>query len=336
MLIKPDVRDEKISACLQANYGLRIVHLAFLPLGGDLSTAVYRASADDETPYFCKLKRGVFDETSVELPTYLSEQGITQIIPPLTTKTGQLRAELDEFKLILYSFIEGKNGYEVELSAHQWAEFGAALQRLHTTVVPLALVAKIQKESFSAEWRERCRNVIKRLGETCVDPIATKTAAFLTPKRDTILGAVGRAEQLAQTVASSSTDFVLCHSDIHPGNLFINTRGILFIVDWDYPMLAPKERDLMFVGGGQGFMPYSAEREERLFYQGYGQARPDPMALAYYRFERGITDITVECERIFSSTLGDRDRAQALKILQLYFLPGCTLEMAYKADQMRT
>jgi spectinomycin phosphotransferase len=54
--------------------------------------------ADDETPYFCKLKRGIFDETSVALPNFLSEQGIGQIIPPLATKTGQLRAELDEFK----------------------------------------------------------------------------------------------------------------------------------------------------------------------------------------------------------------------------------------------
>jgi spectinomycin phosphotransferase len=106
----------------------------------------------------------------------------------------------------------------------------------------------------------------------------------------------------------------------------------LFIVDWDYPMLAPKERDLMFIGGGQGFMPYIAEQEELLFYQGYGQPELDRIALAYYRYERGITDISVECERILSSTLGAQDRAQALEILQLYFLPGCTIEMAFKSD----
>src|SRR5215203_3835479 len=114
MLDKPDIADEKIIACLQAEYGLRIIQIAFLPLGGDLSTAVYRAVADDETPYFCKLKFGIFDEISVELPKFLSEQGIAQIIPPLITKTGQLWAELDEFKLILYPFVDGKSGFEIE------------------------------------------------------------------------------------------------------------------------------------------------------------------------------------------------------------------------------
>ena len=48
MLDKPDFEDEKIIACLQAEYGLRIVQVAFLPLGADLSTAVYRAVADDD------------------------------------------------------------------------------------------------------------------------------------------------------------------------------------------------------------------------------------------------------------------------------------------------
>ena len=35
MLDKPDFEDEKIIACLQAEYGLRIVQVAFLPLGSE-------------------------------------------------------------------------------------------------------------------------------------------------------------------------------------------------------------------------------------------------------------------------------------------------------------
>src|SRR5262245_57595018 len=116
MLDKPDFPDEKIIACLQTGFGLGIVQLAFLPLGNDLSTAVYRAVADDDTSYFCKLKRAFFDETSVALPKFLSEQGIAQIIPPLTTNMGQLRATLDDFNLIVYPFVAGKNGFDVELT----------------------------------------------------------------------------------------------------------------------------------------------------------------------------------------------------------------------------
>src|SRR5215216_237650 len=100
MLEKPTIPDESIIACLQAEFGSPISQLAFLPLGGDLSTAVYRAVADDGTSYFCKLKRGIFDEVSVELPRFLNEQGIPQIIPPLVTNTGRLWADLDEFRII--------------------------------------------------------------------------------------------------------------------------------------------------------------------------------------------------------------------------------------------
>lgn len=337
MLDKPDFPDEKIVACLQMDYGLRIAQIAFLPLGGDLSTAVYRAVAEDETPYFCKLKRGVFDETSVALPKYLSEQGITQIIPPLVTQSGQLWAKLDEFNLILYPFVEGINGYEVELTAHQWAGFGTVLRRIHTTAVPLTIQQNIRKEDYSPEWRERCRSVIRRLDEaTLDDPLMLDMATFLQSKREMILEAIRRAEQLAASLAFRPMEFVLCHSDIHPGNLFVDAAGTPLIVDWDYPMLAPKERDLMFIGGGQGFKPYIADHEERLFYRGYGQVSIETLALAYYRYERGITDIAVESERILSHTVAWSDRAQSLEYLRFYFLPGCTLERAAASDQTRS
>jgi spectinomycin phosphotransferase len=90
MLEHPDLQDEYIIMCVQDAYGLSVVHVAFLPLGADRNTAVYRIVADDETPYFLKLRGGDFDETSVAFPKCLSDQGIEHIIAPLTTTTGQL------------------------------------------------------------------------------------------------------------------------------------------------------------------------------------------------------------------------------------------------------
>ena len=332
MLDKPDIPDEKIIACLQAEYGLRIIQIDFLPLGGDLSTAVYRAVADDETPYFCKLKFGVFDEISVELPKFLSEQGITQIIPPRVTNTGRLWANKDEFCLILYPFVEGTSGFEIELAESQWAEFSAALKRIHTTLVPSALSRKIAKENYSPESRDICRNVIERLdNETFDDTVTMGLATFLRPKRDTILDLLKHAERFANILASRLPELVVCHSDIHPGNLFIDTKGTLFIVDWDYPILAPKERDLMFIGGGQGFVGRTAQEEEKFFYRHYGHSSVNPIAMAYYRCERNLYDLSVECTRIFSSTLDDQDRARSLEIITWLFLPGSSIEMAYKS-----
>jgi spectinomycin phosphotransferase len=332
MLIKPEIEDETIIACIRQEYGLRIVQLVFLPLGGDLCTAVYRVVEEDGTPFFCKLRCADFEEISVELPQFLSGQGIAEIIPPLVTNAGHLWAELGKYKIILYPFIEGTSGFEIKLTADQWTAFGTALKRVHTISVPPAISRKIQRESFSSEWRDQCRNVIKRLDEeTFDDPITAGFAAFVQPKRETFIDLLERAERLAETLVSRTIEFVLCHTDIHPGNLFIESKGTLYIVDWDYPMLAPKERDLMFIGGGQGYKDCSEQEEEMHFYQNYGETTIDLDAMAYYRCERNIIDLCVESGRIFSSTLSDQDRAQSLEIVTWLFLPGGSIDMAYKA-----
>ena len=60
MLEKPDLNDERIATCLDNEYGLKVAHIAFLPLGADLNTAVYRVDTDDDIAYFVKLRRGDF------------------------------------------------------------------------------------------------------------------------------------------------------------------------------------------------------------------------------------------------------------------------------------
>ncbi len=334
MLEKPDLREEKIFTCLQDAYGMAVVQVTFLPLGADSNTAVYRVIAGDQTPYFLKLRKGIFDETSVTLPRFLRDQGIKQIIAPLPTKTGQLRARLDDFKVILYPFVDGRDGYEVALSAQQWHEFGEALKQIHTLDVPSTLTESIRRETYAPRWRETVKMFLGRLDEIIDDPVAAKLAAFLRLKRDEILFLVQRAETLAQSLQHQSLEFVLCHSDIHAGNILIDGNGAFYIVDWDDPILAPKERDLMFIGGAQGFISGGAQEEEQSFYRGYGQTEIDPLALPYYRYERIVVDIAVYCEELLLTAEGGEDREQSLHYLMSNFLPGGTIEMARKSDQM--
>ncbi len=311
-----------------------VVQVAFLPLGADRNTAVYRATAEDETPYFVKLRRGVFDETAVTLPKFLSDQGIGQIIAPLATQTGKLWASLDAFKLILYPFVEGHNGFEVDLSDRHWGDLGTALKRIHTAVVPPALTRRIQPETYSPQWREIVKGFLVRVeAEAFDDPVAVELAVFLKARCDEILDLVGRAERLALALRARSPEFVLCHSDIHAGNILMDANDNFYIVDWDNPILAPKERDLMFIGGGQGFAGHTAQEEETLFYRGYGQTQIDSIALAYYRYERIIQDIAAFCEQIFLTNEGGEDREQSLQYLKSNFLPNSTIEIAYQSDK---
>jgi spectinomycin phosphotransferase len=77
----------------------------------------------------------IFGETAVILPQFLHDQGIRHIITPLPTKTGQLWTRLGAFTVILYPFVDGRNGCELKLSAAQWAALSAALKKLHTLAV---------------------------------------------------------------------------------------------------------------------------------------------------------------------------------------------------------
>ena len=334
MLEKPDFPDEKIITCLRDDYGLRAAQVAFLPLGADRDTAVYRVVAVDDTPYFLKLRSGLFDDTSVSYPKFLSDQGIRQIIAPLSTKTGQLWANLAPYKVILYPYVEGKNGYEVNLSDGHWGEFGTALKRIHTAVVPPFIIDRIKRETYSPQWREIVKTFLERIeNDTFGDPIAVELAAFLRAKRDKILALVKRAERLAQVLQTQSLDSIVCHSDIHAGNILIDANNGFYIVDWDTLTLAPKERDLMYIGGGLLGSGRTPQEEETLFYRGYGQTEVDPVVLAYYRYERIIEDIAVYCEQLFLTDEGNADRQQSLQYLKSNFLPNSTIETASQTDR---
>ena len=139
MLIKPNLKDEEIIACLRDAYGLTIDKVLFLPLGADFNTAVYRVTTNNGSDYFLKLRSGEFLEASVSVPKYLVDLDIKQVIPPLATKTEQLWTSLASFKAILYPYVEGRNGVEAKLSEDQWAQFGAAIKKLHSTHIPNAL-----------------------------------------------------------------------------------------------------------------------------------------------------------------------------------------------------
>jgi spectinomycin phosphotransferase len=164
------------------------------------------------------------------------------------------------------------------------------------------------------------------------DPISAELARFLRARNDQILDLIRRAERLAQALQARSPAFVLCHSDIHAGNVLVEPGGALYIVDWDEPILAPKERDLMFIGAGLWGQWRGPQEEEALFYRGYGRTWIDPRALAYYRYARIVEDIAIYCEWIVHELESQADREQSLRYLQSNFLPDSTIEIAYASD----
>lgn len=333
MLEKPDIEDTKIITCLRDEYGLNIVQVTFLPLGADRNTAVYRAVSQDATPYFVKLRGGVFDEMTILLPQFLYNQGFRQVIAPLPTLAQKLWTDLNDFKLAVFPFVDGRNGYKVKLLDSHWVDFGRALKALHSVEVPSAFQHHIQRETYSPQWREIVRRFQAMVETTTfADPAAAELAAFLRLKHPVVSELVQRAEHLAVILQTQSLPFVLCHADIHAANILIDSHTHLYLVDWDTLTLAPKERDLMFPGGGQFGNQRSPQEEEAVFYQGYGPTPVDRNALAYYRFERIVQDIAAYCEQILLTDEGGQDRETGLRQLTGQFLPNQVIDIAFQRD----
>ena len=329
MLEKPNIADELIISCLQKEHALYNTQLEFLPLGADMGTAVYRVVTETGAAYFLKLRRG-FDEITVTVPLFLKSYGIEAIIVPFETRSKQHWADFGEYKMILYPFIAGQNGFNRELADIHRRTLGMALQEIHRAQLPLELKSLIPREAFSSNWRESLKSFQALVENKAFDdPTAAKLAAFMKSRRDEIDRLVARTEELASEIQSQPLEFVLCHTDIHGGNILIGEDDKLRIVDWDNPLLAPKERDLMFIGGGIDEI-WKSEREEGVFYEGYGKTEIDIAALAYYRYERIIEDLAVIAEQLLSTEEGGADRDQAYRWFTSNFEPGQTIEIAEK------
>lgn len=209
-----------------------------------------------------------------------------------------------------------------------------ALKQFHTADIPATITNSVQREVFSPRWHETIKLFLVRIkNETFDEPVAMELAAFLETKRDETFDLVKRTERLALALQAETPEFIMCHGDIHGWNLLIDVNNRLYMVDWDTLIIAPKERDLMFVGSGLGGNGHTLQEETALFYQGYGQTQVNQIAMAYYRYERIIEDIAVTCEQIFLSDGGGEDRIRSLEVLKSNFSPNNTIEIAYQSDK---
>lgn len=270
-MIEQHLSDQRIIDCLNTDYGIKVARLTFLPIGADINASVYKVEAHDQSSYFIKLKRGHHHDISAAIIAQLHDAGIQQIIPPIKTNHGQPIQHIDDFTLIVSPFVEGQDGFSRDLTDDQWVTLGKVMRQIHEIDVPPPIQLMIRHEDYSPKCREAVRWLYARIeSEPSTDEISSKLMTFMKNHATVIHRLVDRAEQLGKQIQDQLPEFVLCHSDIHGGNVLIDGNDIIYMVDWDDPIMAPKERDLMFIGGGVANI-WNRPNEEKIFYKGYGK-----------------------------------------------------------------
>jgi spectinomycin phosphotransferase len=325
----PGLDLDSIAACLDEQYDLHVSAITFLPLGYDLNAAVYKVVAEDGTEYFLKIRFGPVRESGLLIPWALSKRGIRNVLAPLPTRSSELWCSCAGSSLVLYPFIAGENAMIAGMNDEQWREFGATLRAVHSSGQAEEFRSRLPTETFALPSGALVSRILNLTDTTEFEnAVAAQFAAFWREHAARIRQMLARAEALGRQLLSRSFDFVVCHTDIHAANILVGDDGQIHLIDWDGPLIAPRERDLLFVVGS--IIARAVEpREEELFFDGYGPVDIDPEALIYYRYERIVEDLgEIGRSVLLDPSPSDQMRAQESRLARSFFAPGADIDRA--------
>jgi spectinomycin phosphotransferase len=322
----PRILDEHLRACLQDQYDLYPVTLEFLPRGKDYSAGVYRVVSTQGAAYLLKITSRPLYEPSCFVPRYLSNQGITAVVAPIPTKSNALWTKLMDWTVLVYPFHDGDTSLTT-MTDELWREVGSIFKQIHQVTPPLEGFESLRKESFDpsgyARWVRtfESQHLHSREGES---EAARALRDSWAAHQATIHMGVTTLEKLAERIKARSFPYVICHADLHAANLIRDPAGHVFVIDWDEVMLAPRERDFIFIRKPQA----------DAFWQGYGAIEIDWMLLSYYLWERVVQDLIENAQNVcFKEDLTEATRAEIAQVFH-YSLSqeGLNLKAAFEAS----
>jgi spectinomycin phosphotransferase len=313
MLQPPDLPEPQIAGALRTGFGIEAAALEFLPLGNDAGSWAYRVQDGPGRAYFLKIRSPADDTRGADVPAYLQQHGVPRVLAPLRAGTGAAWIPAGRFALALYPFVDGRPAAEAGLSAAQWRELGAIVRAIHETPVTPELTALVGREVF----RPTRYGLFGRLHQVLTSPdpgdgLARELAAAWQARAGAIRQVTAQVDALGQRFGGLDIPHVLCHADLHTYNVLTDGPGQLWVADWDEVILAPRERDLMFVirGIGNGLMTPDGTAG---FLDGYGAAAADEGLLTYYRYAWAAQDIAACAEEVlFLPGRGPDSRRAAL------------------------
>jgi spectinomycin phosphotransferase len=329
MFDRPPLTDAAIADAVRGAYDADISEVSFLGLGHDTNAWTFRANLRGGERLFLKVRRRI-DPARLAACADLAGQGIDAVVAPLRTKTGEHSIAIDGLFLVAYRFLDARPAAEVGLTDDQWIEYGAMVGALHRATLPADIERALPHEAFRPSKIAGVERIETGLAE---GRIRGELAAMWLAHAPEIRAITERTATLAGRLQSSleagGPPFVPCHGDVHTHNVVVEASGALRVVDWDELIMAPPERDLMFLFGSPIGLP-RGDRELGLFRKGYGPIALDPDRLAYYHADWAIQDLVGYAEESIAEDASPESRAAAFAIFASLFDPGDEAEVALR------
>ena len=328
------VEPPEIADCLRTSYGLTAARSELLEGGLDEAAWTYRVTPASGPDHVLRVKQGTPRSAAYLVPRHLRDAGAEAVVAPIPTVDQRLFVERDGLTWSLFPFVSGQNGYVRGMTAQHWHRLGAALRAVHDVPADSRLSAVTPREDFNVAQYD----VLASWGADAESP---DEAFTLTWNRNhaTIAAMHEQLRRLAEPMRDRPRRDVVCHGDLHPGNVLIDGERV-HIIDWDDVLLAPPERDFIFAPHESRAAPAPSPASRPAptplgapFFDGYDLpiAEVDWMALTYYRCERVVQDVIAWAGDAFGKAAADAETEEAGRWLQYIFESGDEPHDAIKA-----
>lgn len=308
--------DQNLIDILHRQYGLHVERLTYLKQAW--VAHCYAVDCARGQRFFCKFyeqeRQARFYATDLEFYLSLSDQLarkalLPTVAHPVATRDGRFALSYDDHMLILFHWIEGQTVGFGRLADDVLAQVATLVGRLHKSTPQIEWLDP-PRETFDLPFEEALINNL--------DVLKTITAAdttgkqglrdLLVPRRGKILSLLARLKELQAQVRGTYHAMVICHTDLHGGNMILDPQGGLHLVDWENAVFAPPEHDLHFFVWEERFWDLFLPRYQRAF-------RPvslDAATFGFYFYRRNLEDLAEWVVRILYEENGEEQDREDL------------------------
>lgn len=192
---------------------------------------------------------------------------------PIKTKQGGFLYENEHVTGVLFNYIHGAAvGFGSKYTLQEIQQISVIVEDLHHVDTSM-MEALCPKETFDLNWCDKLEYLMEKQCDTLPKPFQE----ILPGHQSMIRAKIEEVHALAAAVREKQLPYVLCHTDIHGGNLMRTIEGKLFLVDWENLMLGPCESDLFAFAEDTQLCHLAADA--------------DKTAIRYYTIRRDLEDI---------------------------------------------
>ncbi len=291
---EPNGLKEIIESHLISAYDITPNEMTFIPVGEESTSYKVETGVN---AYIVKFNQDTSSQEQTE-KTHVLLQELAEnsfIIPPVQTFQGTTIHEVENGYISVFPFVKGPLVVEENPDFHdelveKLVEICAILQNKTQTIQ-----TQLPAEDFNENYMLAFEEVLKQAKIQTEKRFSQVALQHERKIKELIEGLVKLNEHYKKIKPS----LVITHGDITGLNI-IQVPGDIKLLDWDGCMLAPKERDLMFLNDSPFF-----NKEEYL--KSINETKIDAQLISYYKLRWALNSIVVNLHKLATQSFSEVD-----------------------------